>query len=252
MEHSYIQISVRRNNATMWVKKNNPLKTIVFLPVDAHGHTNPMLSLAAEMKELGYRTIFITYTTDTAKYFGHESILLNSANIDGKQVGEGASSSSTCIAASEQEVYLNAKLFDDDWGSKRLLFNAEMADGPANDGITLKTVHNNLSLWPRMAAKANETDAMLERILIALEPHLVITELTPMRPALVRLSRESYARRIAGWTRALRWMTLVSLGPMWVHYCAHLANQSSSNAPCDPTTASHGASDQAKTKRSRL
>lgn len=197
-------------------------KTIVFLPIDAHGHTSPMLSLAAELRAFGYRTIFITYSSDIAKHYGHETVLLDECTLKIKQASNGLASKSLSTGVTEQDIYLNAKLFDHDWDEKRLVFNAELADGAFIDEISFRTAQTNFSLWPRMAEKALKTDKMLERVLIALQPQLVVTELTPMRPALVRLSREPYAKLIAGWSQPLRWMTLVSLGPTWIHYCGHL------------------------------
>lgn len=204
-------------------------KTIVFIPMDSHGHTNAMLSLAEELKSLDYRTVFITNTTETPKLYGHELIL-----IEGQQEIR-QSTDATC----EEDAFLGATLFDQDWDDdSQINFDVDMANDSEWDEISSKSTENNFKLWPYFWRKSGETDPALERLLVEIGPDLVVTESMPMRPALIRLADKSYAYEVAGWNNGLRWMQLSSFGPLWSYYFADMASRQRSNESTDANVAS--------------
>lgn len=191
--------------------------------MDAHGHTNAMLSLAEELKLLNYCTIFITNTTETPKLYGHELIL-----IEGQEVAKFPES--IC----EEDAFLGAKLFDHDWDfATQVKFDVDLANDSEWDAASVDSTSTNFKLWSYFWNKSGETDAALEKLLIDIRPDLVVAESLPQRPAVVRLADKSYAHKVAGWSHGLRWMQLSSFGPLWLYYFADLASRQQSGGTCD-------------------
>lgn len=185
-------------------------RTVVCVPMDAHGHINAMLSLAGELKSLGYRTIFVTGTAETPKTFGHELILLESNKLTSYE------------SRNEQDAYLKATLFDKKFNGDYLGFNLELAGEQPLDEVSMETHMHNFSLWSIFFDEQREIDANLEKVLINLKPDLVLVENLPVRPTLWRLAQDDYARKVAGWSQGLRWVSLASIAPLSLYYFADL------------------------------
>lgn len=190
--------------------------TVVCVPIDAHGHVNAMLSLAGELKSLGYRTIFVTNTVKTPKMFDHELVLLEDDDTENQVVNN------------EQDAFLKAKLFDQECDGEYLDFNLELAGKGALDDATKIAHMHNFGFWKTFLDKIQDSDVNLERILIELKPDLVLVEHIPARPAIWRLAQDSYARKVAGWSRGLRWVPLASLAPLSLYYFADMMHGLSS------------------------
>lgn len=192
----------------MPIREESNRKTIVFTPHDAHGHVNSMLALAGELRALGCRTIFITNDATTPKSFGHELFLLG-----GDQT--------SALPNNEQDAYLKAKLFTSNTGDKSFSYNVELA-GDSVDDETFRTFEHNASFWTLVYERMCNSDDKLEELLISLKPDLVVCDCGPPRPAVARLSQDSYAKKVANLRGGLRCLTLMSVAPLEIYYYTEL------------------------------
>lgn len=240
-------------------RKGVEKRLIVFLPFDAHGHTNSMLSLATELKLIGHETVFICVSTKVPELFGHKLIQLSvdDESLDLSRHKEKANRSEkspqgTCESLlNEQQIFLG--LDDDEEGEDSVgnnelqmkvdLFDYNVSlgcDNPRDDHrseLVLKSLAQNFGIM-KMAIEMEQLplDDRLEQLLLDLGPDLVVVDQLFPRPAVLRLAQKAYCSQKSNipsnWPDgSLRWLSFVSCNPLSLYYHYSIIAKSTSNAP---------------------
>lgn len=172
-------------------------KTFAFLPIDGHGHVNAMIGLADQLRSFGHRTVFICNDSTSAKYFGHELVLVRGESCgddDDDQQEERQSSSASCtttapaaetVKMSEEQIFIGDERLNSKWAQMVDLLDLDVNKPEC---VVKSLTHNYSLLKLTIEQEIMLVDERIEQILIDLRPDLlVVDQLTPI-PAVRRLS----------------------------------------------------------------
>jgi len=194
-------------------------KTFAFLTVDAHGHINAMLAIADQLRARGHRTVFILNDGRVPAHYGHQVISV--ARKQATEVEPGERSTSAGGAQwGEEGVFLGDKVLNSKWERMVDLLDLDVT----KEEFRVKSLTHNLSLLKlTIELEIIAHDSRVEEILVELKPDLALVDQLSPFPAVRRLTRQEYARKL-GLERPLQWTTVVSCNPLPVYH-AHFAGQ---------------------------